>query len=33
MTFEFNEKKNQQLKNIKSGLIDFVSGSLGNNMI
>ncbi|PBC34229.1 mitochondrial ornithine transporter 1 [Apis cerana] len=29
MTFEFNEKKNQQLKNIKAGLIDFVSGSLG----
>ncbi|XP_043799530.1 mitochondrial ornithine transporter 1 [Apis laboriosa] len=29
MTFEFNEKKNQQLKNIKTGLIDFVSGSLG----
>lgn len=31
MTFEFAEKENQQLNSIKAGLIDFISGSLGNN--
>ena len=30
MAFEFGEKENQQLNSIKAGLIDFVSGSLGN---
>ncbi|KAF3429324.1 hypothetical protein E2986_05732 [Frieseomelitta varia] len=29
MAFEFGEKENQQLNNIRTGLIDFVSGSLG----
>ncbi|XP_048270078.1 mitochondrial ornithine transporter 1 [Bombus terrestris] len=29
MTFEFAEKENQQLNNIRAGLIDFISGSLG----
>lgn len=31
MTFEFAEKENQQLNGIRAGLIDFTSGSLGNN--
>lgn len=30
MAFDFDKKENQQLNNIRAGLIDFVSGSLGN---
>ncbi|KAK1117829.1 hypothetical protein K0M31_015502 [Melipona bicolor] len=29
MAFDFGEKEKQQLDNIRAGLIDFVSGSLG----
>lgn len=29
MTFEYTEKQNQRLNNLKVGLIDFIAGSLG----
>lgn len=32
MAFDFAEKENQQLNSIRAGLIDFVSGSLGNTI-